>query len=281
VPDRPDTAVPILLVVADSIAAATSFALDASLTHAPPLASPVVVATSGGIGPASDESFGHLVAHLLESGAWAAQIRVIAPSDRSTFLPFPNRSSGDRVSIDVADRAEHLRTVSLPSTLATAGSIVVANDLRLETSRRPVFAIGLWARYADWRERLGARLADARGGLTAEIALAVTPRLLLLADRWESLFVVVATTDQIAAELAGRALRPRSRANGDESFGPWEDPLVQRATELDLGVRVPSQIAIRARLLVRDGAQLHSAFERRVDEFAGRLGVDDVSTQMS
>jgi hypothetical protein len=274
--DLPDAAVPIVVVVSDSPAAATSVALRALLAHSAPLAAPAVVAGTGRLGSADDKDFGHLVAHQLEADAWADRVLVVAPPRRSVV----RRSRGDWIAVDVGVRAQRLTTVALPTALATAGSIVVANDLRLESVRRPVFAIGLWARYADWRVRLGARLSDEREGLTAEIAAAVAPRLLLLADRWQSLSLLAATTDQIAAELTGRTLRPTTGAGDDEPLGPWEAPLVQRATELDLGVRSPSQVAIRAHLLVREGSQLPTTFARWVDAFAGRLGVKDVSIEL-
>lgn len=55
--------------------------------------------------------------------------------------------------------------------------------------------------------------------------------------------VTVATPDLIAAELVGLALRYPT-AEPEPRPRPWEDPVVQRATELDLGVRLPSQIEL-------------------------------------
>jgi hypothetical protein len=85
----------------------------------------------------------------------------------------------------------------------------------------------------------------------------------------------VATSDQIAAELVGLAIRQAKRDAADEEVGPWQDPLVQRATELDLGVRVPAQIAIRATLRGPERVATATEFAALVADIAGRLGVHD------
>jgi hypothetical protein len=55
------------------------------------------------------------------------------------------------------------------------------------------------------------------------------------------------SADLIAAELAGLALWTASLPEGLERIGPWEDPVVQRATELDFGVQHPSDLVLHAR----------------------------------
>jgi hypothetical protein len=84
-------------------------------------------------------------------------------------------------------------------------------------------------------------------GLAAEIALALRPRLTVLVGALGPRSLVVATTDVVAAELAWLALRDDDGDPGRPAPGPWEDPVVQRATELDLGVRLPAQLDVALR----------------------------------
>jgi hypothetical protein len=110
--------------------------------------------------------------------------------------------------------------------------------------------------------------------LTAEIALAASPALVLLFGAWEGHALLIASDDQIAAEVAGVALRQRT-AGTEGSGGPWEDPLEQHATELELGIALPSQIRPEITWQGVPG----SAAEDRFREFAAwllrRIGVED------
>ncbi len=59
-------------------------------------------------------------------------------------------------------------------------------------------------------------------------------------DGW----LAVATRDPIAAELWALALAERFLPADVEIQGPWEEPAVQRATELGMGIRVPADMRI-------------------------------------
>jgi hypothetical protein len=236
---------------------------------------PVVVA-DGTQGSAKGHIFGQLVVDILS--VWSADARLLVPP--RPLLALMGRIAGrgaDRVPVDLGDRAERVSAVGLPRSLLEAGSVIAVNDVRLVDEGRPVLAIGIWARFAGWRERAGARLAKPEEGLAAEIALAVRPRLILLADTWRDAMVVIATADQVAAELVGLALRQERDGYEDDRLGPWQDPLVQRATDLDLGVRVPDQIAIRGILSIDPNDAREHDWSGLVQVLAGRLGVRDVS----
>lgn len=89
-------------------------------------------------------------------------------------------------------------------------------------------------------------LRGLRDGLTAEIALAVHPDRYVVfeSDRAQGLTFAISSADPIASDLAILALRQgRMRVRG---VGPWEDSLIQAATELDLGARTFDQIDIDA-----------------------------------
>ena len=109
--------------------------------------------------------------------------------------------------------------------------------------------------------------------MTAEIALAVQPRLILLSTTWQDVPILVATSDQIAAELAGLALRQLLNDADVAAVGPWEHPLVQYATELNLGVATPGQIIPFMRWLGNSRDQSEVELRAFSVEFFGRIGV--------
>jgi hypothetical protein len=181
------------------------------------------------------------------------------------------------VAVDLRGRDGQLDSVRIATTVATAGTLIAVNDLRRESEMRPVVAIGMWGRFTDVRDRLGLRLSAADKGAAAEIALALQPGLMILVDQWRDYVVAMATVDQIAAELAGLALRQVIKGDAEEPIGPWEDPLVQRATELKLGVLFPDQIAIRGLVQSEGESVSQEAVALLVETMALKLGVANVS----
>lgn len=176
----------------------------------------------------------------------------------------------------VAERPEPSSPFKLPVGIVDSGALVVANDLRGETAARPAIALGVWARFAGVRERIGVRVLPPEHGLAAEIAATVRPELILLADSWRGRSLVVAASDQVAAELAGLAIRQASGASDEAALGPWQDPLVQRATELDLGVRIPEQIALRAVWQDSKGGSGCDEFRGFIAGVCARLGIPEI-----
>jgi hypothetical protein len=183
--------------------------------------------------------------------------------------------------VDLRVRGGQLASVRILREVAHAGTVVAVNDLRGENDVRPTIAIGIWGNYTDLRDRFGLRLSAADKGAAAEVALAVQPSLIVLVDQWRGYFVALATTDQIAAELAGLAIIHVMRGDAEEPIGPWEDPLVQRATELHLGVLLPDLIAVRG--IVARGADWVSqeTVALLAEQIALKLGVADVGIQAS
>jgi hypothetical protein len=150
---------------------------------------------------------------------------------------------------------------------------VVISDISRWGRDRPKIVIGLWKHLVAPGHRLGAAITPIREGLTAELALAVEPSMILVVDQvpWLNAWVAIMTTDQIAAELTGLASWQLRRTSADELPAPWEDPLVQRATELDLGVRLPSELALR--LDIEDDEALpRPQIQQWFDQFGRRLG---------
>jgi hypothetical protein len=88
-------------------------------------------------------------------------------------------------------------------------------------------------------------------------ALRRTPALAELLAAVDAVFIIAASTpvgqlvavadDRIAAELLGQAIyRLAEQRRGVEARGPWESEIVQRLSELRLGVVLPSNLVIRA-----------------------------------
>lgn len=184
------------------------------------------------------------IAHVRQTFAPLAQIgQTIRPATGKSALL---RRGGFWTDVDIDARAQRLRSVRMPTALVGAQRLLAVNDLRGTIGRRPVIAVGLWALFAHPVVRTAARLGDTRDGLTAEIALSVHPDRYVLIDveRKQNLTIVLSTPDIIAAELIVLAFRASSaRFRG---VGPWEDPLVQAATDLALGARNTERIDIDA-----------------------------------
>jgi hypothetical protein len=262
---------PVVVVAAGSQKDAVGLALSAiGLGDAPSVPSPIAVV-------AANE-------RTASDGGLAQIVRASAAPDRAVWIAIPERlsraiwrlvdRSADRgISVDAGLSGERASSIKLPATIAGAATVVAVNDLRGETAERPVIALGIWPRFAGLRARIGVRMAKPEDGLAAEVAVAVRPALVVLAASWRERSLVVATTDQVAAELVGLAIRQSTRDGDEEEVGPWQDPLVQRATDLDLGVRIPDQIAIRAILIESDCRGSGDDFREFVTAFSARLGV--------
>ena len=182
------------------------------------------------------------------------------------------RSHWTDVDIDVD--AQRLHSVKMPATLVGAQRLLALNDLRGDSEVRPIVAIGLWALFAHPIVRAGARVSGARDGLTAEIALAVHPDryVVIESNHADGLTFVIATGDPIAADLIVLALRQgRARFRG---AGPWEDPLVQAATELDLGARTYDQIDIDAVISPTLSSDQQEQAAERLRAAAESIGVE-------
>src|SRR5699024_2432245 len=110
--------------------------------------------------------------------------------------------------------------------------------------RRGPFVLDVPARYVHPRQRLRLIADRERSGLLAEVASVVPIDLMLVALILPDGAFVAATTDRIAGELVALALSERCLGTSRSFTGPWEDPVVQRATEMQLGVLVPALIRL-------------------------------------
>jgi hypothetical protein len=82
-------------------------------------------------------------------------------------------------------------------------------------------------------------------------------------------FTLLATThDPIAAELLSLSLVDELLPHDSQVTGPWEDDVVQRATELELGVRLPSDITVTVE------GNRHAAIDAIIVRILARFGVN-------
>jgi hypothetical protein len=165
-------------------------------------------------------------------------------------------------AVDIDDRSDRLTVAWLRKELVGAETVVAINKVVAGKLNEPL-VLGMWAMFAHPRQRIGALAGDDRTGLRAELAVAVHPKLTILLGESQERPLIIATQDQLAAELTGRALQSLNMPDPyGEAVGPWELPLIQRATELNIGIKLPRQldiVAVWAGESGEPGEQLHEA----------------------
>jgi len=166
---------------------------------------------------------------------------IVTPPSLSRSL-FPRRS--EWIKVNLGKRSDRLDSVVFPLSLFESEMVYAAVNLDRPRGRgeRQIVAIGIWSQFARTLERFGARASNERDGLSAEIALGMVARRYLVAARVRGMTFAASSPDPIAAELIGRALLRLRQTPDDAMVAPWEEPIVQRAAELGLGVRTPDDI---------------------------------------
>lgn len=163
----------------------------------------------------------------------------------------------------------------LPKSLMQAPHRIIATDV-VEVARHGPFVLDLPARYVHPRQRLRLVTDRERSDLMAEVASVVPISLAVVCLMLPEGAFVVATNDRIAAELIALALSERCLGTTRSFQGPWEDAVVQRATELGLGVLVPSSIR-----LIPDGDAAREPWaDALVEHIRRRLDIPGTSSLM-
>lgn len=154
----------------------------------------------------------------------------------------------------------------------TEGYIAVVT-VHPDHARGP-FALDLPSRFLHPADRVRVLARPDRARALADIAAAALPaRALIVAPVAEG-WVGLATADPIAAELWALALAEPHLDGRLEMQGPWEDPTVQRATELELGARIPAEI------LAELAAPLPSPARDALERAARRLDIRIVARDL-
>jgi hypothetical protein len=132
------------------------------------------------------------------------------------------------------------RTYRLDARLLTGPWIALA--IVDETHRSGPFVLDLAARFLHPTDRLRLLARPDRSLALADISAVARPSTSLVIAPVAGGWLTVRTRDAIAAELWALALAEPHHDQRMEMQGPWEDPTVQRATELELGARIPQEI---------------------------------------
>ncbi|MGB3306854.1 MAG: hypothetical protein WBA63_11765 [Thermomicrobiales bacterium] len=178
--------------------------------------------------------------------AQGAEAVIVPPPGMRTrltsFLRAPaQHAAWTRIPLTRRDTA--LQQVTLPAQLAGAPSRIMVCDLDRVAARGP-FILDLLAHYTHPRDRLRLLASGQRSQSVAEVNLALTPSPALIAVTYGGASLVAITGDPVAAELLALALAELKVGRDVSYTGPWEDEVVQRATELDLGVHYPGEIGL-------------------------------------
>lgn len=171
---------------------------------------------------------------------------IVPPPDTRTrlasFLRAPAHDAA-WTRMPLARRDTALHQVTLPTRLVAARSRVAVCDLDRVAARGP-FILDLLAHYTHPRDRLRLLASGQRGQSVAEVNLALPSMPALIAMTDGGAVLVAITRDPVVGELLALALAELKVGRDVSYTGPWEDGVVQRATELDLGVHYPGEIEL-------------------------------------
>lgn len=185
------------------------------------------------------------------------------------------------VNFDLGGRARHFATLAIPRTVYEAERIVAIPALK--THFLAGFSLGLkiWFGAVHPRQRLLAHASRDLAAAIAEMNLAFQPDLTLIdgsralvsggPKKGESVVtdLFLASGDRVALDACGAAiLGSYGRWPAVADVPVWEQPQIERAIELNLGVRGPESLA----LIVDDaaaGSERLAAARREIDARVG------------
>ncbi len=134
-------------------------------------------------------------------------------------------------------------------------------------ARTGPFILDVFSRHLHPLDRLRLLADRQRERRAADLNLAIRPIWNVIGGHAGTRYLLAAGRNPVAAELFALALSEHVLGPDLVFTGPWEDPVVQRATELELGVVGPHQIEL---VVHGDPGDARSSLDR----IAGRIGVD-------
>lgn len=215
---------------------------------------------------AKDPFVGLVSAALPEQSHPFTAVPVSGAAARRAFVT-PN-VIGRWIDRTIQSSGTTLQSITCPQEIAQADHRVVVTDV-VEVARMGPFVLDLPARYIHPRQRMKLLASGQREHLAAEVAGAYSLDLMAVYMSHREGVVLAVTTDPIAAELVALAMSELCLGSPRSFTGPWEDPVVQRATELEMGVVLPNRIHI-----IVDGPNRADHWAQRVASHVHlRLGV--------
>lgn len=161
-------------------------------------------------------------------------------------------------------------SITIPQDIAQADHRIIVTDV-VEVARRGPFVLDLPARYLHPRQRMRLIASGEREALAAEVASAFPLDLFAVYLAQREGVILAVTSDIVSAELVALAMSELCTGSPRSFAGPWEDPVVQRATELEMGVLLPDRIS-----LVSDGPDRSEYWAQRiVDHIRLRIGISN------
>ena len=133
----------------------------------------------------------------------------------------------------------------LPASLLDATRLICVVDLDRVAKTGP-FVLDLLARYVSPVDRLRIIASRERSVLVTEVNLAQRIDSIVISRMVDGQRVNVVTSDLVAGELSALTLSEMVVGGQRQWQTPWEDAVVQRATELELGARIPNDIRVIA-----------------------------------
>ena len=134
-------------------------------------------------------------------------------------------------------------------------------------ARTGPFILDVFTRHLHPLDRLRLLADRQRERRAADLNLAVRPAWGVIGGHAGTGYLLAASRDPVAAELFALAMSELMPGPHRSVTGPWEDPVVQRATEIELGVTIPHQIALTIHGDLR-------GMRPTLDRITGRIGVD-------
>lgn len=180
---------------------------------------------------------------------------------------------GDWRDVPINTPGVSVSSALMPKAIVTAQHRIIAVDV-VEVARHGPFVLDVPARYVHPRQRLRLVADHSRSSLVAEVASALPISVSVVSLTLPGGTFLATTTDVIAAELVALALAERCIGSVRAFTGPWEDAVVQRATELELGVLMPARIR-----LIPEGECLREPWADALQEHVRRrLGIPGTSS---
>src|SRR5690606_34549783 len=134
--------------------------------------------------------------------------------------------------VDIHASSSTLQHVRLPASLLDATRLICVVDLDRVAKTGP-FVLDLLARYVSPVDRLRIIASRERSVLVTEVNLAQRIDSIVISRMVDGQRVNVVTSDLVAGELSALTLSEMVVGGQRQWQTPWEDAVVQRATELE------------------------------------------------
>ena len=205
-------------------------------------AMPIVLATFPAEAPLlvpSTGETGDMLLNVMSDALRAVEVipGVLVPADGPRALM---RAAWTSVEISAPDLPR--RRVRIASGLVGKAPWIIC-DVDAVAGTGP-FVLDVVSRYLHPFDRLRLLADRERERAAADLNLAIRPAWNVIGGHAGAGYLIAATRDPVAAELFALAISEHKLGPEVGYTGPWEDPVVQRATELELGVVIPHQIAL-------------------------------------